>query len=351
MTETSRRRVGIRDVAKAAGVSTAMVSQVLNETPDARASAETRERVKRTARELGYTPNRLARGLRTRTSQMIGLLTEEIAATAYAGGIILGAQDAAERHNLTIAIVNSALQRDSGPPEKDVNALIDRLVDGIIYATVYHDVVSPPPEMAEVPSVLVGASDNQGRLPSIRPDERSGAKAAVEYLIAAGHKRIGFIDRSDDVPATRGRKLGYVDALAEAGFVVEAKLTASGEAEARGGYLAAIRLLKTRNRPSALFCYNDRMCMGVYHAASELGLSIPSDLAVIGFDNQEPIASSLFPALTTVALPHYEMGAWAVETLVKRIQHRMSPKGEAPLTVLQECSLIERDSVATVRIP
>ena len=131
-------KVGIRDVARAAGVSVTTVSHVLNETPHTRTSEATRDRVRSVARDLGYTPNRLARGLRTRASDMIGLLTEEIATTPHAGRIILGAQEEASRHNLTLAIINSHLDAGADARRADARALIERQVDGIIYATVFH---------------------------------------------------------------------------------------------------------------------------------------------------------------------------------------------------------------------
>jgi LacI family transcriptional regulator len=340
----ARRRIGIRDVAEEAGVSVTTVSHVLNETPYARVNEATRERVKEAARRLDYRPNRLAQGLRTQTSGMVGLLTEEIAATPHAGRIILGAQETASRHNLTLAIINSPLLRDADERRDDVRALLDRDVDGVIYATVFHDVVHPPQDLLTVPAVLIGAVDAGHRLPSVVPDEERGALKAMQLLLDAGHTRIGFTVPVEDVPATRGRRRGYERALAEAGIKASKSLIASGASEAWGGYEAAHVLLRKPHRPTAIFAYNDRMAMGVYRAAGELGLRIPEDLSVIGFDNQDPIAASLYPGLTTVGLPHYEMGSWAVETLAARIAE---DQGHAePVEVRLECDIIERASVS-----
>src|SRR4029453_14033173 len=170
-----REHVGIRDVAAAAGVSVTTVSHVLNETPHTRTSEVTKARVRAAAAELGYQPNRLARGLRTRASGMVGLLTEEIATTPHAGRIILGAQEEASRRNLTLAIINSRLNAGAEVQSAEVQAFIDRQADGIIYATVYHDEVVPPDELLSVPAVLVGARDRLGEIPSGMPDERAGA--------------------------------------------------------------------------------------------------------------------------------------------------------------------------------
>ena len=221
-----RKQVGIRDVAAAAGVSVTTVSHVLNDTPHTRTSDETKARVRDAATRLGYQPNRLARGLRTQASGMVGLLTEEIATTPHAGRIILGAQEEASRHNLTLAIINSRLNTGVEVESSEIQAFIDRQADGIIYATVYHDEVVPPEELHAVPAVLIGARDRDGEIPSVLPDERAGAASVVDLLVRRGHRRIAFAATSVDVPATRGRLQGYRDGMMAAGldpdrFVVE----------------------------------------------------------------------------------------------------------------------------------
>lgn len=344
-----RKQVGIRDVAAAAGVSVTTVSHVLNDTPHTRTSDDTKARVRAAAAQLGYHPNRLARGLRTQASGMVGLLTEEIATTPHAGRIILGAQEEASRRNLTLAIINSRLNAGVEVEAAQVQAFIDRQVDGIIYATVYHDEVVPPDELHAVPAVLIGARDRDGEIPSVVPDERRGAASVVDLLVRLGHRRIAFAATSVDVPATRGRLLGYRDGMLAAGFDPD-RFVVEAVSEAIGGYEATMGLLDhgmaAADRPTAVFCYNDRMAMGAYRAAAELGLSIPADVSIVGFDDQDPIASSLHPPLTTVALPHYEMGAWAVETLSSLIEGRAEALLLGSHPVLLECPIIERASVA-----
>ena len=209
----TRKQVGIRDVAAAAGVSVTTVSHVLNDTPHTRTSDDTRGRVKAAAEKLGYQPNRLARGLRTQASEMVGLITEEIATTPHAGKIILGAQEEASRHNLMLAIINSSLNPAVDIDSTEVQAFLDRQADGVIYATVYHDEVNPPEEMLGVPAVLIGARDVRGEIPSFMPDERAGAASVIDMLVSRGHRRIAFAASSVDVPATRGRLLGYRDGM------------------------------------------------------------------------------------------------------------------------------------------
>lgn len=348
-----RKQIGIRDVAAAAGVSVTTVSHVLNDTPHTRTSDETKARVREAAAELGYQPNRLARGLRTQASGMVGLLTEEIATTPHAGRIILGAQEEASRHNLTLAIINSRLNTDPEVEAVQVQAFLDRQADGVIYATVWHDEVVPPEELHAVPAVLIGARDRDGEIPSVVPDERGGAASVVELLVRQGHTRIAFAASSVDVPATRGRLQGYRDGMLAAGldpdeFIFEAT------SEASGGYEASMVLLDhgrdPATRPTALFCYNDRMAMGAYRAAAELGLSVPADVSVVGFDDQDPIAGSLYPPLTTVALPHYEMGAWAVETLASLIEGHDEFRLLGAHPVMLDCPIVERASVGPAEI-
>jgi LacI family transcriptional regulator len=341
-----KKQVGIRDVAEAAGVSVTTVSHVLNSTPHSRTSEETRRRVKETAARLGYGPNRMAQGLRTQRSGMVGLLSEEIATTPHAGRIILGAQEAARAHNLTLVIINSGREADDENHRADVAALLNSQVDGILYATMFHREVSLPANLVGTPAVLIDATDRAGLVPSVVPDEEGGAVAAVRALVDAGHRRIGFLNNVDDVPATRGRLDGYRAVLESAGIPFDPTLVTSSPSETAAGYTSALALLNRPARPTALFCYNDRMAMGAYRAAAELGLSIPRDLSVVGFDNQELIAANLFPGLTTVALPHYEMGAWAVETLVALMAGRNEHRLLADQPTLLHCPLVLRESIA-----
>lgn len=342
----SNKTVGIKDVAAAAGVSVTTVSHVLNDVAYARVGAETRVRVHEAALRLGYGPNRLAQALRTRRSGMIGFISEEIATTPHAGRIILGSEETAKRRGYNIMIINSTSTGSENSRESDVAALLDRQVDGILYATMYHRRLTVPKNLAGLPAVLVDSEDISHSVSSVIPDEEGGARAAVQTLIDAGHSRIGMINNTDDVPATHSRLRAFKDTLADAGLEFRAELVQSEHSEVPGGYQAALRLLKQEDRPTAVFCYNDRMAMGLYRAASELGINIPEELSVVGFDNQELIAENLHPALTTVALPHYEMGAWATENLIDAIEGKTDLGLFAANPTVLECPLVVRDSVA-----
>jgi LacI family transcriptional regulator len=335
------RGVGIRQVAEHAGVSVTTVSHVLNDVQGTRVNEDTRRRVQLAASQLGYVPNRMARGLRMQSSATLGMIGDQIATTPHAGRLILGAQEAAIRNGFTLVLFNT--EADPAVEERDLRTLLQFQVDGVVYATMYHRIVSLPPALRSVPTVLLDSESADNAAPAVVPDEVHGARLAVGELLRHGHRRIGFLTNIDDVPATTGRLVAYQQCLAEAGIDFDPALVAADLSEAAGGYRTAKSLLDRPDRPSALFCYNDRMAMGAYRAAAELGLQIPADLSVIGFDNQVLIAENLFPGLSTVALPHYEMGAWAVDTLARLVSGEQPPPDSQPLRM--PCPLVRRESV------
>ena len=336
----SQGKVSIKDVATRAGVSVTTVSHVLNDAPGKRITDATRDRVRRAAQQLGYSPNSVARNLRLQRSQMLALISDEIATTPYAGRMILGAQEAASKAGWLLMLVNTG--SDSEFEAAEIQALRQRQVDGFLYATMYHREVALPEAVAGVPTVLLDARSADRTVPSVVPDEVAGGRTATEELIRHGHSRIGFLNNADDIPATHGRLEGYRTALRNAGLTFDQRLVIARPSDTEGGLHGARELLSATDRPTAVFCFNDRMAMGAYHAAAELGLRIPQDLSVVGFDNQELIADGLRPGLTTVALPHYEMGAWAVEALIARIEgHERGGPQHAALS----CPLVIRNSV------
>jgi LacI family transcriptional regulator len=338
------RKIRIKDVAERAGVSVTTVSHVLNDVPGKRINQQTRERVRRAAGELGYVPNALAQSFRLQRSHTVAMISDAIATTPFAGRIILGAQEAASQHGWLLILVNSGDDREFEAEE--IAALKRRQIDGFLYATMYHRDVVVPPELRSTPTVLLDAKTADPSASWVVPDEVGGARTATEALIAAGHRRIGFLNNVDDIPATRGRLEGYRQALLAAGIEYDDALVASGRSDTDGGFDVARAVLDGDQQPTAIFAFNDRMAMGVYHAAAERGVRIPEDLSVVGFDNQELIAEAVRPKLTTVALPHYEMGAWAMETLIRQIDGPGSPPEQVQLT----CPLVPRGSIAGPRI-
>ncbi|CAQ01048.1 MAG: substrate-binding domain-containing protein [Clavibacter sp.] len=335
------RRVGIRDVAEAAGVSLTTVSHSLSGA--GQVSEATRERVKAVAARLNYAPNRQASGLRSRRSQIIGFVSDEITTTPYAGRVLLGAQEAAARQGWVLMIVNTSADADA--EARSIEALLQHNVDGIVYARMYHQRVVVPEALAAVPTVLLDATTGNDHVSSVVPDEQGAAASAVAHLIAAGHRRIGYLSNVEDIPATRGRIRGYRQALHEHGIAVDESLLVPSGSTTGPGREAAGRLLDRPDRPTALFCFNDRIAMGAYQAAQARGLRIPEDLSVVSIDNFEVIAAALDPGLTTIALPHHEMGRWAIERLALELESARDDEPLEPEQVRMRCPLIERQSV------
>jgi len=339
----AQRRVTIKQVAAEAGVSITTVSHVLNDVPGKRVHPDTRGRVKEAAARLGYVPNGLAQSLRTQRSNTIGLIGDEIATTPFAGKLILGAQDVALSRDAVVFVVSTGYQRDV--ENREIEELLRRQVDGILYASMYHRTVELPPQLKSVPTVLINASCTTPGVPWVVPDEVAGGEDAADVLLAAGHRRLAFINDVDEIPAAFGREEGFRRRAAQAGLRDDDLEVVTAETDPAGGYAAARQLLQSDARPTAIFCFNDRLAMGVYRAATELGLRIPEDLSIVGFDNQEFVADGIFPGLTTIELPHYDMGVWATEQLFDRIDAGQQELSPAPTTRLRG-PVIYRDSVA-----
>jgi LacI family transcriptional regulator len=330
----------MRDVAKLAGVSQTTVSFVVNDTPNVNIPEETRQRILSAIEQLGYRPNAFAKSLRLRRSQIIGFVTDEIATSPYTGKMIQGAQDAAADAGKILLLANTG-----GEPEIEkttVETMLEHRVNSIIYATMSHHVVKPPPPLYEISSVLLDCYSEDRSLPSVVPDEVKSALTAVKVLLQKGHRRIGFINCIEYVPASVGRLEGYRQALEVYDVVFDEELVCYGESNADSGFKCAMTLMQLSDPPTAIFCFNDQMAMGTYEALSERNLKIPEDVAVMGFDNLEIIAAFLRPKLSTMELPHYQMGQWAVNYLVEHAENKEEP---APIQHTIECPYIERFSV------
>lgn len=334
-----KRPTTMSDIAREAGVSQTTVSFVLNNHPSsANIPAETKDRILEVTKNLSYRPNLAAQGLRTNQTHTIGFITDEIAITPHAVDIIRGAQDAAWANGKLVLIVNTGL--DTTVTETAIEMMLGRQVEGIIYAAMYHQEVTLPANIHEGSTVLIDCFSADRSLPSVVPDEIQGGRTATEMLLKKGHRRIGFLNSDASVPAAFGRLDGYKQALKAYNIPFDEHLIRSNETDSRGGYQGTMELLQLREPPTAIFCFKDAMAVGAYEALRILGISIPSEVAVIGFDNQELIAAQLFPPLSTMQLPHYEMGKWAVKFL---LEHQGEPLPSIQHTI--DCPYIERQSV------
>jgi LacI family transcriptional regulator len=309
-------RVRIVDVAEAAGVSRATVSMVLNGA-DPHISEGTRLRVREAARELGYTPNAVARSLRTQQTRSVALISDTIATTPFAGQMIAGAQEAAREHGHLLMLVNTGGSADS--EAQAIEEFYSHQVDRFIYASMFHRVVDVPSSLPDS-TVLLDCFSKDERYAAVIPDDRAGGASAVQMLLDAGHTRIAFIDTDDSSRpiAAMLRYEAYCEVLRTAGIEPDPRWHVHTPVSAGGGRAAISQLLDLPDhiRPTGYFCYNDRIAAGVFTGVHLRGLVIPRDLSVVGYDDQELIAADVDPPLSTVALPHYAMGRWAMEVVL-----------------------------------
>jgi LacI family transcriptional regulator len=230
--------------------------------------------------------------------------------------------------------------RDLRSAEAAVDFLLERRVEGIIYAAMFHRVVSLPNNINHVPTALANCYVADQSLPSAVPDEVMGGYRATRRLLEAGHRRIAFINATPPaIDAAEGRLAGYQMALEEFDLAYDPALVMAMSDYSAENFAITEDLLSRNAAPTAIFCGTDRTAMSCYAAIMAQGLRIPEDVAVVGFDNQADIADGLLPALTTIQLPHYEMGRWAYEQLFA------ANDNSHPTQFKIDCQLIERDSV------
>jgi LacI family transcriptional regulator len=323
-------------------VSHTAVSFVFNGRADGNLSPATQERIRQAATQLGYRPDPVARGLRRRRTAVIGLVTDEIASSPFAGRLLRGAMETAwDRDHLVLTV-------DSGgdPVKEDaaVAELLDRRVDGIIYAAMSLRRVRVPEGLHRTHSVLANCLPEDDSLPAVVPAERAGGRTAARLLLGAGHRRLAVIGGLDDIASVE-RTRGIREALRAEGVTVPGEWIVRCGGEISAGYAGALRLLdgvEPSRRPTGVLCYNDRVAAGVLHAATRLGIDVPADLSVVGYDDQEHMAAFLTPPLTSVALPHRAMGEAAARLLLDAIEASQAP----PATVRRlACPVVSRASV------
>lgn len=343
----------IYDVAKLAGVSSKTVSRVLN--GDAPVNEKTRRKVSDAIAQLGYVPSQAARMMRSSRSGLIGLITGAISATP----------DGTETRGLPDMLIVQAIQRvmaargkilmiaDTGGTSATVPMLAatfaQHRVEGLLYVADHHRIIDADLRGANCPVLLVNCYDTFGT-PCVLPDDAAGQKALVARLIAAGHRRIGFLTLDQAMPAGRLRLDGYKDALAEAGQTYDPTLTRAGYVigrEMQGETLteALEHLLTLDQPPSVICCGNDEMAMRVYGLLRSRGLRVPEDVSVAGYDDHRAIAEMLHPYLTTVQLPYQDMGRHAAERLLDMIGGH-PPASDASLLV--QGPVVWRSSVTAI---
>ncbi|MEW1836851.1 LacI family DNA-binding transcriptional regulator [Nonomuraea angiospora] len=331
------------DVARLAGTSPAVVSYVINNGPRP-VSAAARQRVLDAIKQLGYRPNAVARSLRSRRSWTIGVIASDSAGgkSPFFGQFTRACEEVAWQRGYSVLFGNSA--EDPARAEGYVRGFLERQVDGLV--------------LMRVPVSADQAEEMRGRVPVVTidhaappffsrlaVDDEEGGYQATRHLLEHGHRRVGFVGGPLDITPVRLRAAGWRRALQEAetkvkaGARLEAGLVAEGELSLEGGYDAALRLLSSPSRPTALFASIDGQAIGAMRAAADLGLRVPGDVAVVGFDGAREAAYTV-PGLSTISQPIDEMARHATETLVGAIES----EGVEPVTKIFSATLVTRGS-------
>lgn len=341
----------IHDVAKLAGVSIKTVSRVVNQEPSVRES--TRERVQGAIDKLHYKPHVGARLMRSSKSNLIGLITSAISTVSRdpvkAGlssiHIVKGVQRACREAGKTLLII------DTEPDEMDIQRHIDVLlshqVEGIIYVLDYHRIIAPP-STQEVPCWLVNGYSTP-MFPAVVPDDYLGQQLAVEYLIEQGHRRLAYVGLASELEAGRLRREGFISGVQAADLLNDEVQTTFGMIFGEDTPFSMLQtvleeLLKQPKPPTAICFGNDQMALNAIPIIKSLGLRIPEDISIVGFDNDIAIASAANPKLTTVTLPYQRMGLVATRKLLQQLDDKDKAVEETyPIKVAGE--VVPRQSV------
>ncbi|MCB0153774.1 MAG: LacI family DNA-binding transcriptional regulator [Anaerolineae bacterium] len=309
-----RSTVTIQDVAAAAGVSVSTVSRVLNDKDDV--AEETYENIQRVITQLGYTSSLAAKSMRSRKTNVIGLIMPDVD-NSFSIEVLRGVNQAIIQFGydlITYTGGDSTASSWAAREQKYTSLLNGSITDGII-------VVAPTASTFSTAHPLVAIDFHPGNIdfPTVIATNREGALSAMEYLTQLGHRRIGFIGGRRDLQSAVRRHQGYLDGLQRAGIPIDSELFQDGNFSMEVGYRCAQKLLRLADRPTAIFAANDESAFGVIKAAHEMGLRIPDDLSVVGFDNSPETVYFLPVGLTTVDQGLRQMGLTATEVLVKLI--------------------------------
>lgn len=329
----------LKEVAKLAGVDPSIVSRVVNKDPALNIKAETRARILEAVEELNYRPNLAARNLKKNETKLLGMIIPDFSNPVYAS-IIHGAEDQAALEGYDLLVYS---MKQKGLEKKYFSHLLEGRIDGLLIANSESD----KKDILELkqknkPFVLVNRY-----VPGINDyvilDDVNGGKLATKHLAELGHKRIAHISGPLYTGTGLSRVQGYREGLREEQIEFIPGYLQESEYSVEGGYKAAQVLLDLPAPPTAIFAANILICLGAMKAIYDRGLSIPSDISIIGF-HDVLFASSLFPSLTTVKMPLYEMGRESVSKLIKRIQGKDEEIEQGQ--IINGASLLIRDSTS-----
>ena len=345
-----RKRYTIKDIAEQSGVSLSTVSLVLNDNP--RISQATRDRVLKTIERLGYQPNRMARALAWRHSRTLAVMVPQLRhafADVYFGEIVSGICDRAAKLGYKIML---EVARTEFIENKEYLQLYEqKFVDGIMFvgANSRHQFVQDFAD-GQRPFLMVNNYSKEHDLNYVVSNYRYGAWQAAMHLLRLGHRRIGFISGGmNEIQTSQDVFEALKEVLVEHKLELSPQMIVDGWLTEEGGMKAAEELLRNDSQITALFALNDKMALGAIKKLNELGLRVPQDIAVVGFDDI-PQASYSIPSLTTVHQPLYEIGKLACERLVELVHGNVSRVQEVIpiyLVVRESCGAKMKESATT----
>lgn len=330
----------IKDVARLAGVSTTTVSHVINKT---RFVAEaTQEKVMAAVDELNYAPSAVARSLKCNSTKTIGMLVTQ-STNLFFSEVIDGVESYCYRQGYTLILCNTG-----GVYEKQrdyIRMLAEKRVDGILVmcSDLTEELLEMLDRHSDIPKVIMDWGPQSSQADKIIDNSEEGGYLATKFLISKGHKDIACLSGHLEKAVCQERIDGYKRAMNEAGIEVKADRILEGNFECDTAVIAANRIAAMEDRPSAVFCFNDTMALGLMSRLQQLGVNVPKDISVIGYDNIE-LAEYFSPPLTTVHQPKRRVGKTAFEILLERIKD----KGHEKRTFEMHPEIIERDSVLDI---
>jgi len=309
--------VTIKQVATHAGVSFKTVSRVVNNDPSVK--RVNREKVLEAIKELGYRPNRAASLTRRKKSNIFAIIADELLNIPYTFDIIRGAQEVAWQQNKELLILN--VNETQASIDKAIESLFEYRVEGVIYSAMFHREVSLASELEGIPTILANCFPNNPIFPCVVPDEEQAGEEITTALIRKGYNRIAFLNLNEDIIAAQGRKKGVINAfknnnLPLSNLLIESVIHGQPDgSEISNSREAASRIID-EFKPDAIICGQDPMAIEIYFIVHDKGMEIGKDIGIASFDNWGDIPELLKPTLTTMALPHYAMGKWAMEYLI-----------------------------------
>jgi LacI family transcriptional regulator len=332
-------KITIKDIAREADVSITTVSRVFNNKAEGM-SKETRKKVLKVMEELNYQPNKLARGLVTKRSNLLGLIVPNIS-NPFFPELCRGAEDEANQRDYSLIICNSDDQ--SKKEENYLRLLQEQQVDGILLSSMNQLSHTSKDQLdsGKIPYVLFDRGEEANNHSGVFLDNEKGGYFAGKHLTDLGHTKIACMTGPLEILNAQQRLSGFQRALTEAYIELPKSYILVGDFQMEEAYLIAKKFLQN-NSVTAIFASNDLMACGIYQAAHELGIQIPEQLSIVGFDDI-PLVTTLIPKLTTVRQGTYEMGRKAIELLINKIENDSSEG------VVFEPALIVRESTKKIK--